>query len=156
NNTLPDGTGVGRITLAQGTGRLGDERYVYVLMATATDNTSTFDQGQFMGLYKSKDNLLNFTKVKLTAGNGQGNGAQVFSAIGLLGREGANVGAMVVDPTNPNVVYVGGSRRFSQGGDPEQHALLRIDTGNMRDTTYKDSSGSIPNDGDDVDKYNKA
>src|SRR5262249_37905464 len=104
----------------------------------------------------TKDNFLNFTKVMLKQpGPTHTRFAESYLDIGLLGTEGATVGAMTVDPSDPNVVYVGGSRRFTT--DPYQHALLRIDTGNMRDASYLDPlTGTIPNDGDDIDKAKKA
>ena len=40
-NLLPEGTGVGRVTLAQGSGRVGDERFVYVMMSNAAASTNT-------------------------------------------------------------------------------------------------------------------
>ncbi len=150
NGTIPSGTSVGRVTVAQGSGRVGDERFVYVLMSNPPNSTDQFNQGSYLGLFKSKDNMLNFTKVMLKEPNpGHARFAESYGDIELLGNEGGNVGALVVDPSNPNVVFVGGSRRFSSGG--HDHALLRVDTGNMRDTTYSDGS-SIPNDGDDIDK----
>src|SRR5205085_2430943 len=88
--------------------------------------------------------------------NGGGMGANHnFVDITLFGHDASNVGAMIVDPTNPNVVYVGGSRRWPQPGDPPNHAFIRVDTGNMRDTSYVDG-GSIPNDGEDISKRAKA
>src|SRR5207247_10493651 len=67
NNTLPTGTTVGRVTLALGAGRVGDEPNVYVLMAQPPNPPTPgfIGQGRMLGLFKSKDNLLNFTKVML-------------------------------------------------------------------------------------------
>lgn len=156
DGTLPFGANVGRVTLAQGNGRVGDERFVYVMMADAVSTTNQFNQGGYMGLYKSKDNMLNFTKVMLRQpGLGHARFTEIYEDIELLGNEGGNVGALVVDPSNPNVVYVGGSRRFTDPGDPPQHALIRVDTGNMRDTDYTDADG-LTNDGDDRDKAGAA
>jgi hypothetical protein len=153
DGTLPFGATVGRVTLAQGNGRVGDERFVYVMMAEAVATTNQFAQGGYMGLYKSKDNMLNFTKVMLRQpGAGHARFTEVYEDIELLGNEGGNVGALVVDPSNPNVVYVGGSRRFTDPGDPPQHAFIRVDTGNMRDTDYVDLVDGLTNDGDDRDK----
>src|SRR5262249_10047986 len=56
-------------------------------------------------------------------------------------------GAMVVDPNNPSVVYIGGSRRFGKGGVLD-HGLIRVDTKNIQDTTF---NGGTVNDGDDID-----
>ena len=84
--------------------------------------------------------------------------APLFDPIGLAGADGTEVGAMLVDPTDPNVVYIGGSRL-----DPAQisgtlnHGLIRVDTGDMRDTTYVDpNTFTVPNDGDDIQKVQQA
>src|SRR4029079_16698315 len=57
----------------------------------------------------------------------------------------------------PAVVYLGGSDRFQQANDPPTHGLVRVDTRNMRDTTYvrpptlqNPNNFAIPNDGDDI------
>src|SRR5439155_4982992 len=54
------------------------------------------------------------------------------------------------DPTDANVVYVGGSDRWGTGGDLA-HSIIRVDTGNMREAT-----GSTLYDGDDLDKAAQA
>lgn len=155
DGTLPFGTGVGRVTLAQGNGRVGDEATVYVMIADVA-NGDQFNQGGYEGLYKSKDNMLNFTKVMLKQpGLGHARFSENYEDIELLGNEGGNVGALVVDPSNANVVYVGGSRRFTDGTVP-QHAFIRVDTGNMRDTDYVDPIDGLTNDGDDRDKAGAA
>jgi hypothetical protein len=162
NNTLPTGINVGRVTVAVGTGRPSDEPYVYVLIANpppATQTPGQFDQGSGIvlannvaGLYKTKDGLLNFTKVMLKQNTG-GPNAENFQSLNLFGHDASDVGAMVVDPKDPNVVYVGGSTLFQQANDPPTHGILRIDTGDMRDTTYTDpTTNTIPNDGDDIAK----
>jgi hypothetical protein len=159
NNTIPTGVNVGRVTVAIGYGPVSSEPDIYVLISSplALGDTSVFSQGTEVGLYKSKDNMLNFTDVMLKqAGPGNGPGTQNYVTIGLLGEEGGNVGSLAVDPSDPNVVYVGGSTAFSTGTTP-QHALIRVDTGNMRDTTYVDPlTGDIPNDGDDITKAEAA
>ena len=159
NNTVPTGTNVGRVTIAQGNGRVGDERFTYVLMSNPPTGTpdQPFDQGNYMGLYKSKDGLLNFTKVMLRQpAAGHARFFENYDDIELLGNEGTNVGALVVDPSNANVVYVGGSRRFSDPGSPPQHAFIRVDTGNMRDSDFVDLIDGLTNDGDDRDKAGAA
>ncbi|MCI0704510.1 MAG: FG-GAP-like repeat-containing protein [Planctomycetia bacterium] len=154
NNTIPQGTTVGRISLAQGTGRVGDERVVYVLMATPPSSSDQPDGGNFLGLFKSKDNMLNFTKVMLREDTGTT--TENFTDLNLMTAEGGTVGAIVVDASNPNVVYIGGANRlplFSSSG-PE-HSLIRVDTGNMLDTTATivlNGVVTLPNSGDDIDK----
>jgi hypothetical protein len=141
NNTLPTGTTVGRVTIAIGGGRVGDERYVYVLMDSLAG---------LPGLYRTKDNMLNWTKVMLREDlPNAGTPPHNFVDIDLLATDPGVYGALAVDPANPNVVYVGGSVRnqFTR-----RHGFIRVDTGNMRDTTYRDFRNTIPNDGDDIDK----
>ena len=165
NNILPSGNAgdaLGRITLAQGTGRVGDERYVYVLIANPPAGSSEadpFNQGTEFGLYRSKDNMSNFTKVQLL----QQTGPTSFAAINLLAEQGSNYGSMVVDPSDPAVVYIGGSDELPysnllQAADLyNQHSVVRVDTGDMRDSTYIDPlTGVIPNDGDDIQKAEEA
>ncbi len=173
NSNLPFGAGVGRITLAIGSGRVGDEANVYVLMGTPPGNNTppNVDYGRELGLYKTSDNLSNFTKIMLrqnTTPFGDGDpedGTEIpgldhnFKDINLLGNDASNVGALAVDPTNPNVVYVGGSRRYAPEG-PEafvplrlrlSHAFIRVDTGNMNDGHQTDIL-AFENTGDDLTK----
>ncbi len=155
NADLPEevvaGTQIGRITVAIGNNRTGNEAYVYALMTTppGSNTPPSVNWGSFMGLYRSIDNMLNFTKVMLK----QDTSAPMatthsFVDINLFGRDAANSGAMIVDPNNPNVVYVGGSSRWDNGATPN-HSLIRIDTGNMSDTTGA-------NTGDDTSKEARA
>src|SRR5262249_463800 len=106
----------------------------------------------------------NGTKAKLKQNTG-GNWVarpENFQNINLFGRDPSDVGALVVDPTNPNVVFVGGSTNFQRANDPPTHGIIRVDTGNMRDTTYRDNNvlsptfNTFPNDGEDITKWNDA
>jgi hypothetical protein len=173
NNFLPAGVTVGRVTLAQATGKAADEPTFYVLMANppaGTAEAAPFSQGGELGLFKTKDNLLDFTQVMLkqqaTPGDPFDTGLDhndpyhpIYQDINLLGSEGSNFGSMAVDPTNANVVYIGGSDELplapSQTNPSAflQHSVVRVDTSDMRDTTYVDPlSRLIPNDGDDIQK----
>src|SRR5262249_24190067 len=82
--------------------------------------------------------------------------AHTMTDIKVGGHEAGDVGDMVVDPNNPAVVYLGGSERFGQPGDPPTHGLIRVDTRNMRDTTYirpptlENAGFAVPTDGDDI------
>jgi hypothetical protein len=171
NNRLPFGEALGRVSVAIGSGISSDEATVYVLITNPPPTTQfrgIFDGGQFSGLYKTKDNFLNFTKVRLKefVGYASSNPLQpIYQDIALSGRNAINSGSVLVDPTNPNVVYVGGSDAYLQPGDNapvvgkhQYHSLIRVDTGDMRDTTYQDPDASfaIPNDGDDIQKAEKA
>ena len=163
-NELDEGTTLGRVTVAIGQGRTGNEGYVYVLIGTPPGNNTppNVDWGGYMGLYRTKDNMLNFTNVKLSQDMFPGPSVpdadnHDFQPIDLLRHDAANAGAMITDPTNPNVVYVGGSSRWGKLGDPPNHFLLRIDTGNMQDTSLGGHNfGNGSNDGDDVDKSARA
>jgi hypothetical protein len=178
NDSLPSGTAVGRVTIAQGSGRNGDENTVFVLISNPPNNPAppAVNDGDYFGnvagLYKSKNALRDFTKVLLTQGdiffdnNSPPRPHHEFFHIGF-GVQGADSVALVVDPTDPNVVYIGGSRSFtdtlpplsqtSYAGSEYQHALIRVDTGNMRDTDYVQPwTGTIPNDGDDINKVIQA
>src|SRR5205085_1960661 len=78
-----------------------------------------------------------------------------FQDINLLGQDASYVGALAVDPNNPNVVYVGGSTQWA-ANPGLAHALVRVDTGDMRDADPShygaNPPGVIPNDGDDIQK----
>src|SRR5205807_812368 len=115
NNRLPNelqgGNVLGRVTVTIGSGRTSNEGYVYVMIGTPPGNNTppSVNWGTFSGLYRTKDNMLNFTKVMLKEDLGPTGVANVFhnfQDINLLSRDASNAGAMVVDPQNPNVVYV--------------------------------------------------
>ena len=152
------GTTVGRVTVAIGTGAVADERYLYVMMSTPPGNNvaPNVNWGSFKGLYKSSDNMLDWTKVMLMQDDPPpvAPPAHDFVNINPLGEDGANAGTLIVDPSDPNVVYLGGSS-FWDNGSPNDHALLYIDTGDMLDTVTPDANGVIVNNGDDAAKYNK-
>ncbi len=153
-STLPSGVTLGRVTVAISGGRSGDEGIVYVLIGTPPGNNTppNVDFGTFSGLYKTSNNFLNYTKVILRQDTSP-TPAHTFTDINLFGHDAGYVGAMVVDPADPNVVYLGGSNRWPQAGDPPDHALIRVDTGDMRDAGYVDpNTGMVPNDGDDIQK----
>jgi hypothetical protein len=179
---------IGRITLAQGSGSAAiDEAYIYVMIGTppaASQGPGNYNQGtglddtggwgnknavgarQISGLYRTKDAGRNWTKVMLRENfPDPANGQERFFDLNLLGKDASNAGALIVDPTNPNVVYVGGSEDYLNNApavktpsgvnlppafSPEV-GLIRVDTGNMRDTTFIDPGG-LTNDGDDGTK----
>ena len=59
NNGLPNGVGVGRVTVAMGAGGISEERYTYFLIANPSFVTPApvVDYGSLQGLYKSSDNM---------------------------------------------------------------------------------------------------
>jgi hypothetical protein len=176
---------IGRITLATANPNIEitGERVFYVLIATPpttpvprgtvlegqtlpSDVIANPDTNRIYGLYKTKDNLLDFTHVMLRQEDPRSTADNpLFDDINLTGNEGVNVGAMAVDPNNAAVVYVGGSTRYYTGDanhPDEGHGIIRVDTGDMRDTTFEDLNAGtpnpldIPNDGDDIQKANVA
>jgi hypothetical protein len=88
------------------------------------------------------------------------NGIPPWHDLDLTGVDGSNVGALIVDPTDPNVVYVGASQEYPfvsglDGLPAPNHGLLRIDTGNLQDVNHIDASGAnqgFINNGDDRTK----
>src|SRR5262249_13575850 len=107
NGTIPQGKTVGRVTLGIGNqGRIGDESIVYVLVANHSGNNTppNLSVGTFQGLYKSTDNLLNFTRVMLKQDFNPPAGMHNFVDINL-GNEMNYASALLVDPTDANVVY---------------------------------------------------
>ncbi len=173
NQTIPTGTGVGRVTIALPTTRASDEGVVYIFIATPgtaqvlSDGTSQNKQQTSItptgvGLYKSVNGGLSWTGVMLKESVPiQGNPVH-FVNLFLDGNEASNVSALVVDPNDADVVYVGGSERYKSAADLNgtnfsvpYHAFIRVDTSNMRDTNYEspyDTTSTIPNDGDDRTK----
>ena len=122
-NELVNGDIIGRVTLAIGNGRTGNEGYLYVMVTSPPGNNTppNVNWGSFSGLYRTKDNLLNFTKVMLKV-NTQPPGLHNFVDISLSNRDAANAGAMIVDPADPNVVYIGASERSQAPGTPRTSA----------------------------------
>ncbi|OWK40275.1 RTX toxin [Fimbriiglobus ruber] len=129
----PNG-GFGRIVLAVPTltnstfENLNYERWVYALVVAA--------DGSLQGLYLTKDAGANWTKVDLPAYSpqaGSSYGTNNYTQ-GQVNPFGANTGnydvSMVIDPTNPNVVYIGGSDINSATGT----GLIRVDTTGLFDT----------------------
>jgi photosystem II stability/assembly factor-like uncharacterized protein len=157
------GNSMGRVLVTLGRDAVTSETIIYVLVSnppspdvpgnfnhgTGEDDTnaggstgssdspiSTGPLGMLpSGLYKSSDNGLNFTKVMLRQMDyDPGNPPKEHPKdINLAGVEASDLAALTIDPTNPDVVYVGGSRRFT-ANDPygsRTHALIRVDTSNM-------------------------
>jgi photosystem II stability/assembly factor-like uncharacterized protein len=185
NQLTPTGVGVRRVTLAVAQ-RPSDESIVYALI----DNPNQAQQTPLAsGLYKTRSNGLGWTHVMLRENQPdvRRNRVHNYVDLDLFGnilpgnsdaerfRERDAVGALLVDPSNPNVVYIGGSTRFFFNpfdplAEQNPHGLLRIDTSNIRDTEYRTPFAiyptpsaipnfapvvhtfDIPNDGDDIFK----
>ena len=118
NTMIPFGLGVGKVTVAIGTGRVGDEANVFVAVGTPPTGTTdpNYNFGNFEGLYFSNNNMLDFTRV-ITNINGSANPVldPIYIPITLFANNSANVGSLVVDPTQPTVVYVAGSYYLQSG-----------------------------------------
>ncbi|HEV3081146.1 MAG TPA: FG-GAP-like repeat-containing protein [Gemmataceae bacterium] len=169
NQTIPSGTAVGRITIALPGGGSANEGIVYFMMGTPgtgsplNDGTSLNPAANTLanrsiGVFKTRNGGLSWTHVMLTENNpDEPNEMRSFENIFTLGQEASDVGALVVDPSNPAVFYLGGSTRYNNGTDPEEnfHGFIRVDTSNMRDTEYLSPFYPVvtyPNDGDDIVK----
>ena len=168
NDTVPSGVNVGRVTLAEGFGVGQNEPVFYALIGNPTSATpvqggsESFGSGtgSLAGLYKTSDVGKDWTKVQLlqqTGVNGPdsgGNYGPIFSPINLLGQDAGNAGSLVVDSTDPNIVYVGGSTGFDPAGGSLDHGLIEVDTGDMFDATnYATSPAAEKNSGDSMTKY---
>jgi large repetitive protein len=133
NNPNPNGTG-GRITLAKPalTGNpVLDAQYETWLYAAVSDVNGT----GFDGLYLTKDNGENWTQVQLpdAAVNGVNEEVIPTNNIGktdysVTGTEGTYNLSLAIDPTNPNIVYIGGN---ADGTRPT--TLIRVDTTGLAD-----------------------
>jgi hypothetical protein len=175
NNTLPSDlkntpatVTIGRVTVSEGfaspsTGPGSAIATLYVLIANPSHQTPQVQGGsvdygnglstdpvtgaKVAGLYKSSDGNLNFTHVMLRANTAPPGAQPAFKDINLLGNDANNVGQLVVDPTDVNVVYVGGADNAALS-----FGLIRVDTGNMRDVNYYTKTLDPTNDGDDITK----
>jgi hypothetical protein len=178
NQTIPPNsntaaTGIGRITIGLPTGRTGDEGIVYVMIATPGNGDQISDGNSFnpkgtslgssdIGIYKTRNGGLSWTHVMLKELT-LVNKTFLYMNLFTLGHEASDIGSLIVDPNNANVFYLGGSARFLRTGDPPPfHSFLRVDTSNMRDTSYfspyypNSTDPVYPNDGDDISKAGDA
>jgi hypothetical protein len=119
------------------------------------------------GLYKSGNQVLGITAFTHVQVREQvsppinPDGEFYFQDINFSNADASNTGVLVVDPTDPNVVYVGGSEEYglNQSVVGDNIGLVRVDTGNMVDTSYLDPLASQErylNTGDDVTKREAA
>jgi hypothetical protein len=163
NDTIPDGfnTSIGKVNIAIGTGTASDPATWYIMMASPPPAAGPHPPGggDFLGLYKTKNFGLDWTKVQLREEIPKPSGTTFIERnvdIDPFGAEANNVGALVVDPTNPNIVYLGGSQRYTSNfsgdgtifiaGDHNElvHPFLMIDTSQLVDTTATIPAGTRP------------
>jgi hypothetical protein len=162
-NGLPSGIGIGRVSLGIGTGSSADTRTWYVMMATpgsAPGAGSVPGAGTFSGFFKTVDFGVNWTNVQLREDFPIPGPHHNEEDIHPLGGEANNIGAIVVDPTDPSIVYLGGSNRYRSSGDANNHGFLRVDTRQIEDSTADNFQG-IPgagpvNNGDSFQEYEEA
>ena len=149
------------VTLAQGTGRVGDEKNVYVLLSTPVGGLITMHSIQPRPSWGSTRPRTICSTIRTCCSKGWNPALQIqFAPIDVFTEEGDTVGAMVVDPTNPN----GRVHRWRETGQRGHFAALNdpCETGNMRDADYDGNlhgggptfeyDGNHYNDGDDIDK----
>jgi FG-GAP-like repeat/Domain of unknown function (DUF4214) len=126
------------------------------------DTSGFLNTPNIYGLYKSGNQTLGvtaFTHVQVREQKIPSGGTPdevPWTDVNFSNVDASNSGALVVDPTDPNVVYVGGSEEYGLANATfNNHGLLRIDTGNMVDTSYFDqlqSNEGFLNTGDDITK----
>jgi hypothetical protein len=158
-------------------GRVNEDGTVYVFIdnrtAVSEDEKTAQNLDRVTGVFKTTNGGLSWTHVMLRenitpfheSANDNVNAHNYEDIFFTGGGVDADVAqALVVDPTNSNVVYLGGSNRFFSERygvegllqvEEGSHTLLRIDTTNMRDTNYLDPflpGLTYPNDGDDIFK----
>ncbi len=109
--------------------------------------------GTFQGLYVTKDNGGNWTQVQLPNIPGTGsvkaavptnNNIDINSydpTSSQFSQQGNYDLTLTVDPTNPNIVYIGGTSNFQQSG------LIRVDLTNLRDAQNFTSFSNSASDG---------
>jgi hypothetical protein len=118
-----DGTIVGKVLIALPSENTGED-VAYVFIANPTTQGSITDGGSQgltandnrFGLYKTRNGGLSWTHVMLREQQdvflpADGDKAN-FVDIAMMGNEAQNVGALVVDPGDSNIVYIGGSNRY--------------------------------------------
>jgi photosystem II stability/assembly factor-like uncharacterized protein len=170
------GSNIGHVTiaLAQSNPQFETTMYVYIGTPPAASGSSFMDTNQkseidkglqnSFGLFKSKNGGESWTHVMLRENvpSVMPPDPRVWLNLFTMGHEASDVGALVVDPNNPNVVYVGGSTRYLMANDqqefPRAHGFIRVDTTNMRDVDLISPEYMgynlpvVPNDGDDIIK----
>ncbi len=94
----------------------------------------------FFGLFETKDFGQNWTKVRIPTQPQTNPSNDVtlpdYSIVGsgMFNPQGNNDLIMTIDPTNPNILYLGGSSVYLNGAPvPQNTALARIDTTNIWD-----------------------
>ncbi len=172
---------LGRVTLGEGFGTTNDISTLYVLISsppaavplsgnninfgttlngtpdTTPSEASTYhNTPTLFGLYKNGgeiqgNNAWTHVMIREQTG-GPSPDIPAWHDLDLTGVDGSNVGAIIVDPTDPNVVYVGASEEYPFAQGPN-HGLLRIDTGDMLDVNTLDPiTLTYVNNGDDIQK----
>ena len=132
NNPDPTNTN-GKIVLAKPalTGNpILDTQYETWLYAAVSNADGTFN-----GLYLTKDNGLNWTQIQIPDAAVNGVGNEVIPTnnndktdYNVTGTEGTYDLSLTIDPTNPNIVYIGGN-----ADAPRPTTLIRVDTTNLAD-----------------------
>ena len=112
--------------------------------------------GGFFGLFETKDFGENWTQVTIPTvtqaipTNNIGTNYQI-SGSGEFTNQGNNELIMTLDPTDPNIVYLGGSSVYLNGSaTPLETAFARVDTTNIWDAHSLVPYSSFTNDGGSI------
>ncbi len=113
--------------------------------------------GGFFGLFETKDFGENWTEVSIPTvtqaipTNDVGSANYQVTGQGEFSNTGNNVLTMALDPTDPNIVYLGGSSTYLDGQPtPPETGFIRVDTTNIWDahslvpySSFSDDGGLI-------------
>ncbi len=123
------------------------EGWLYALVATASTDGNSTDGGSLQGLYITKDYGNNWTQIQLPFNTGVGeitndNTKPSYNPLGVSGNETMS---LVVDPNNPNIVYLGGD--IGNNGNSQFSTLLRVDNTRLNDVYSTVAYNNHANDG---------
>ncbi len=113
--------------------------------------------GGFFGLFETKDFGENWTEVSIPTvtqaipTNNVASPNYQVTGQGEFSNTGNNVLTMALDPTNPNIVYLGGSSTYLDGQPtPPETGFIRVDTTNIWDAHSLVPYSSFSDDGGEI------
>ncbi len=112
----------------------------------------------FFGLFETKDFGHNWTKIRIPTQPQTNPSNDVtlpdysITGSGMFNPQGNNPLVITIDPSNPNIIYLGGSSVYLNGAPvPQNTALARIDTTNIWDAHSLVAYSSFSADGGTID-----